>query len=91
MKVIWTDGAVEDLTEIVEYIKRDSPEAARRLAKHIFEKALSLGSMPRGHKRKPDGAWELLMVPWPYVLVYEIVSDAVLLEGVRHASRDTRQ
>jgi plasmid stabilization system protein ParE len=37
MNVVWTEGAAQDLTEIIDYIADDSPEAARRVAKHIFD------------------------------------------------------
>jgi hypothetical protein len=32
MRVIWTEGAAQDLTEIVNYIADDDPKAARRVA-----------------------------------------------------------
>jgi plasmid stabilization system protein ParE len=32
MKVVWTEGAAEDLAAIVEHIARDSPDAARGVA-----------------------------------------------------------
>lgn len=35
MRVIWTEGAAQDLTEIVNYIADDDPQAARRVAKTV--------------------------------------------------------
>jgi plasmid stabilization system protein ParE len=46
MNVVWTEGAAQDLTEIVDYIADDSPEAARRAAKHIFDSLTRLGRRP---------------------------------------------
>ena len=92
MKIIWTDGATEDLEEIVLHIRKDSVDAAARLAAHIFARVMSLSSMSkRGRQRKSDGAWVIVVAPWPYVIVYEILEDAISIEGVRHASRDSRQ
>lgn len=92
MKVIWTEGAANDLTEIVDYISQDSPEAARRVAKVIYEQTLSLASMPyRGRTRTTDDARELVFAPWPYVAVYEIIDDKVFIEGIRHTARDSWQ
>lgn len=89
MTVIWTAGAADDLTEIVDFIRRDSHEAGRRIASHIFSKAATLASMPqRGLHRTPENTWELFLTPWPYVIVYEILVDTVSIEGVRHTSRD---
>lgn len=34
-RLIWTERAIADLDEIVEYISFDSPNAARRLAKRL--------------------------------------------------------
>lgn len=34
-RLVWTERAISDLDEIVEYIAYDSPEAARRLAKRV--------------------------------------------------------
>ena len=89
MKVIWTEGAADDLAEIVTFIQRDSNDAALRVVRHIISKASSLSSIPkRGLHRVPQNTWELFLTPWPYVLVYEIFEDAVSIEGVRHTSRE---
>lgn len=90
MKVVWTEGAVQDLTEIVDYIADDSPEAARRVARHIFESLARLGATPhRGRKRAVDSSRELVFAPWPYVAVYELIDGAVYIKGIRHAARDS--
>jgi addiction module RelE/StbE family toxin len=92
MKIVWTAGAANDLTEIVDYISRESAEAARRVAKVIYDETLNLASMPnRGRKRSTDDARELIFAPWPYVAVYEIIDDIVFIEGIRHTARDSWQ
>jgi plasmid stabilization system protein ParE len=86
MKIVWTASAANDLTEIVDYISRESPEAARRAAK------ISLALMPnRGRRRSTDDARELVFAPWPYVAVYEIIDDIVFIAGIRHTARDSWQ
>ena len=37
MRVRWTAPAADDLERIVEYIGKNNPEAARRVAQAIFE------------------------------------------------------
>lgn len=89
MKIVWTEGAVEDLTKIVEYIRRDSQDAATRVAKVLFDKALSLGDMPkRGHQRRSDDTWEIGIPHWPYVLIYEIGEGTVTIHGICHGSQE---
>jgi plasmid stabilization system protein ParE len=90
MNVVWTEGAAQDLTEIVDYIAGDSPEAARRVAKHIFDSLTRLGATPyMGRKRAADSSRELVFVPWPYVAVYEVIEGQVYIKGVRHTARDS--
>src|SRR5260221_13874283 len=45
-KIIWSDSAIADLTEIVAYIARDNPEAARRYGAGILEHVGLLSSFP---------------------------------------------
>jgi plasmid stabilization system protein ParE len=81
MKIIWTLGAANDLTE-----------AGRRVAKVIYDQTMSLASMPyRGRKRISDSARELVFAPWPYVAVYEIIEEKIYIEGIRHTSRETSE
>ncbi len=88
MKVIWSEAAANDLESIVRHISRDSPEAARRVAKEIFDIVMSLPSLPfRGRKREEDSAREIVFAPWPYVAVYEIVGDKLYVKAVRHTAR----
>jgi plasmid stabilization system protein ParE len=90
MNVVWTIGAKEDLKEIVFYIRNDSPDSARRVAKFIREKTASLSSMSyRGRKSDSDDALEMVFAPWPYVAVYEVIDQTVYIEGIRHTSRES--
>lgn len=89
MRVIWTEGAAQDLTDIVNYIADDDPKAARRVAKFVFDTLMSLGSIPyRGRKRSADNSRELVFAPWPYIAVYEVIDDKVFIKGIRHTARD---
>lgn len=50
-RIRWTTNAANDLAQIVERIREDSPEAATRVAKTIFERIESLQAFPnRGRK-----------------------------------------
>lgn len=89
MKVIWTEGAAEDLLSIVDYISQDSVDAARRVAKVIYDNTMSLSSLPyRGRKRRSDEGRELLIVPWPYCVIYQIIDEQVIIAGIQHTARN---
>ena len=45
-QIIWAPRALEDLREIVRYIRRDNPDAAFRLGGKLIQKAESLTTFP---------------------------------------------
>jgi toxin ParE1/3/4 len=45
-KIIWAPRALEDLRDIVSYIRRDNPNAARSFGFKLIEKAEGLASFP---------------------------------------------
>lgn len=69
MRVRWTTTAADDLAHIVEYICKDKPAAARRVAQTIYRTIARLGKFP--HVGRADNTRELVFSPWPYIAVYE--------------------
>jgi addiction module RelE/StbE family toxin len=89
MLVRWTAPAAADLASIVEYIRKDNPVAARRVAETIYEGVASLRTFPfRGRIGRVTDTRELVFAPWPYIAVYEIVGDQVWVLRIRHAAQD---
>ena len=89
MRVIWTQEAADDLESIVNHIKQDSHDAARRVAKEIFDTIADLRFLPfRGRKREEDISREIVFAPWPYVAVYEVVGTDLYVKAIRHTARD---
>ena len=75
MRIRWTTTAADDLSNIVEYIRRDNPAAARRVAKTLLEGVARLRKFPHiGRLGLTDNTRELIFAPLPYILVYEIVT-----------------
>ncbi|PYU11221.1 MAG: type II toxin-antitoxin system mRNA interferase toxin, RelE/StbE family [Acidobacteria bacterium] len=88
MKVRWSPAAVEDFLRIVEYIHRESPDAAHRIAKTIHEGAGLLKLFPhRGRQGRMDGTRELLLLPLPFIIVYRVKSDAVEIANIVHGAQ----
>jgi addiction module RelE/StbE family toxin len=89
MRVRWTTTAADDLASIVEYIHKDNPAAARRVAQIIFEAVAGLRKFPnRGRIGLTENTRELVFSPGPYIAVYEIVGDQVQVLRIRHAAQD---
>jgi toxin ParE1/3/4 len=87
MKVRWTGPAIEDLASIFRYIRKDDPAAARHVRMTVATAVAKLSSMEdRGRKGEVPGTRELVFHPWPYIAVYEIMHDEVLILRIRHAS-----
>ena len=76
MRVRWTTTAAGDLAHIVDYIRKDNPAAARRIAQTIYGNVAALRTFPqRGRIGLAENTRELVCIPWPYIAVYEIVQD----------------
>jgi toxin ParE1/3/4 len=89
MQVRWTDAAVTDLEEIVDFIAVVSESAAKRVAEAIYVEGESLGSFPhRGRLGVDPGTRELILVESGYIITYEVVRDAVFLLRIHHGAQD---
>ena len=90
MEVRWSIPAAEDLERICEWIERDNPDAARRVARTIYDKCSSLKSSPnlgRASSRLA-GRRELAFATWPYIVVYQIKPNAIEISRVFHGAQD---
>lgn len=89
-KVIWTDPAVEDLKQAVEFIATDSPAYAATLAQRVCEAGDSLAYFSeRGHSLREAGfgAYRAIHVGG-YHLIYGVETHRVVIHALLHASRD---
>lgn len=89
-RVIWTDSAIADLEEIMDYIARDSPRYALSVGERIYEAAGKIELGARAGWMVPefgmDQFREVLMKP--YRIVYEIRGQGCYIVAVIHGSRD---
>src|SRR5438552_4045354 len=91
MELRWSPEAADDLERIVEYIRRDSPETAVRVARQIYESAATLAQFPfigRVGSRVRDTR-ELVLPNLPFIVVYRVreSADAVEIAGVIHGAQ----
>lgn len=88
MRVRWADSALDDVEQIVLYINRFNPLAARRVAQAILDAGDGLSRFPmKGRAGSEPGTRELVVV-WPYVIVYEVEPDAVQVLRVWHGAQE---
>jgi toxin ParE1/3/4 len=93
MQVRWSAPAVEDLERICERIERDNPEAARRVARTVYDGCAGLKDFPRlgrTSSRMP-GRRELVFSPLPYIVVYRVTEHAVEISRIFHGAQDWPQ
>jgi toxin ParE1/3/4 len=88
MTVRWSLEAAADFAAIVEYIRKQNPSAAERVAHKIFEGVAVLASFPeQGHPGRIKGTRELVFSPLPYVAVYRVKDEAVEVARVVHGAQ----
>ncbi|MGA2218882.1 MAG: type II toxin-antitoxin system RelE/ParE family toxin [Terracidiphilus sp.] len=90
MQVRWSIPAVEDLEQICEWIERDIPVAACRIARTIYDECARLKDFPNLGRasRRIAGRRELTFAPLPYIVVYQVKPDAVEISRVFHGAQD---
>jgi toxin ParE1/3/4 len=54
VKINWTDQAIEDLTNIAEFIRKDSEKYAHITVKNIRDRASQLNQFPTSGKIVPE-------------------------------------
>jgi|HubBroStandDraft_6_1064221.scaffolds.fasta_scaffold1096132_2 toxin ParE1/3/4 len=89
MRVEWSGHAVSDLKQISEYIEADrSLEVANRVSRSIYDAIQSLKEMPnRGRSGRVPGTRELSLHPLPYVIVYRVGPERVLILSIVHGAQ----
>jgi plasmid stabilization system protein ParE len=88
-EVIWSDAASEQLDEIIAYIEQFDHVAADQIATRLYALSQSLAVFPNRGRPGVDGTREMTMVP-PYVLIYEVLDDRVVVLDVLHGRRQPR-
>lgn len=82
--------AADDLERICDRIERDDPEAARRVARTIYDGCSQLSDFPylgRASSRMA-GRRELTFSPLPYIVVYRVTEHAVEISRIFHGAQD---
>jgi toxin ParE1/3/4 len=88
MKIEWSPEAAADFAGIVDYIHKQSPAIADRVAHSIYDSSASLESFPnRGRPGRVEGTRELILAPLPFIVVYRVKRNVVEIARVLHGSQ----
>lgn len=89
MRVLWTPAAVQDRTDIVDYIAIENPRAALGMDELFSETAVRLGDFPRIGKPGLIPGTRELVPHQSYRLVYEFdeAGQTVWILALVHAAR----
>lgn len=93
MRVVLTDGALDDLARIGDRIAADSPLRARSFARELREKARQIGDMPRGFSLVPryEHSGIRRRAHGDYLIFYRIEDNRIAVLHILHGARDYRQ
>jgi toxin ParE1/3/4 len=88
VRVEWLPEAARAFSEAVEWIAEDDPQAAIAVGDAIIEAIDRLTRFPRmGRLGRVPGTRELPVTGTPYVLVYRVEADAVVVLRVLHGAQ----
>ena len=91
MRLEWLPAALADRDAIYDYIKADSRRAAIHVDDLIEQQADRLIDHPhRGRIGRLPQTRELVILGAPYVVVYQVGADHVLVLRVFHAAQSRR-
>lgn len=88
MRLRWTAPALRDLESIGDYISRDNPAAAERIALRILDQADGLALHPQiGRTGRVPGTRELVVSQTPFIVPYRVADGDIEILAVFHGAR----
>jgi toxin ParE1/3/4 len=90
-RIIWSQTAVDDLRQMVEFIALDDAAAAASLADRILRRIERAAELPFSNRAVPEKAEESVreIILRPYRIVYQVDDrrDAIHVLRIWHAAR----
>ncbi|PYX49032.1 MAG: type II toxin-antitoxin system mRNA interferase toxin, RelE/StbE family [Acidobacteria bacterium] len=87
MTVRWSPEAAADFAAIVEYIRKQNPSAAGRVARKIYAGVAACHHFPIKVVPETKGTRELVFSSLPYVVVYRVKDEMVEVVRVLHGAQ----
>ncbi|AFL87401.1 addiction module toxin, RelE/StbE family [Terriglobus roseus DSM 18391] len=88
MKILWTESASQSAEHYYELIYASSWDAAARFRRRLQSHVERLAAYPMsGREGRVSGTREITLAPWPYILVYTVHPDRIVISAVRHGAQ----
>jgi toxin ParE1/3/4 len=88
MQIRWSPEAANDLSQIVQHIRKQNPGAGLRIARTMYKAVGRLNTFSnRGRLGRVDGTRELVLSPLPLIVVYRVNKIAVEIARVLHGAQ----
>jgi len=89
MEVIYTDEALGDLDEILEFIESNYPTISAAFEKRLRDVERRIGRWPKSAEEveQRPGVRVAPLIRYPYKLFYRIANDAVEVLYIHHSAR----
>jgi len=88
MRLEWLPQTQNDFDEIIDYIAEDNPLSAIEQGDEIESQVAGLlDNRQHGRPGRVKGTRELVIVRTPYIAVYRIKKEAILILRVFHGAR----
>ncbi|WP_404788707.1 type II toxin-antitoxin system RelE/ParE family toxin [Altericista sp. CCNU0014] len=89
MAIVWTISARRDVNAIWDFIEARNPDAAELVSSEILRAVEGLLQFPkRGKPGRVKETRELVISGLPYVVVYILVDENVVILRVLHGAQD---
>jgi toxin ParE1/3/4 len=89
MTIVWTTAARRDVNEIWDFIEARNPDAAELVSSEILRAVEGLLQFPkRGKPGRVKETRELVISGMPYVVVYLLADENVVILRVLHGAQD---
>ncbi|MCF6187625.1 MAG: type II toxin-antitoxin system RelE/ParE family toxin [Desulfobulbaceae bacterium] len=87
MQIRWTNTALDNLDDAVEYIAADNPAAAKKVAQKIWNSIRLLRYQPGlGRLGRVAGTRELVISGLPYIVPYIEKDGTIIILRIIHSS-----
>ena len=88
VEIVWSPLARTRLRQIRDYVARDKPEAAERLATRIVAMVEALRNHPHlGRVGADPGIRELVVGSTPYIVLYRVQDQHVIVSTIWHGAQ----